>query len=298
MEKRAIRLSMVFSFIAGSLAAVFAFATRSEVVMLDGIYFYISFALAGFSLKIIQLIEQADDERYNFGYAAFEPMLNVCKGIIIGFVGLLALFSAIDALTHGGRSIHTGFAAVYAVVIMLGSGILAVAQSRLAKKTGSSLLRVDAQRWLIDSLIAATVCIAFLIVLSLERTALKPYSDYADPAIVIALMLITAPMILKIILANMRELLWGAPEIDLQHRLDERIGEIIRSHTSGKYWLRLVKMGRRLYVNLYLLVPKASDLSDVDQFDTIREKVSTACIDENQHVTVDVIFTRQSKWAE
>jgi len=289
---------MVFSFIAGSLAAVFAFATRSEVVMLDGIYFYISFVLAGFSLKIIQLIGQPDNERFHFGYAAFEPMLNVCKGIIIGFVGLLALFSAIDALAHGGRSIHTGFAAVYAVVIMLGSGILAVAQSRLAKKTGSSLLKVDAQRWLIDSLIAATVCIAFLAVLSLERTALQPYSAYADPAIVIVLMLLTAPVIVKIILANTRELLWGAPEIDLQHRLDGRIREIIRPYTSGKYWLRLVKMGRRLYVNLYLLVPTASDLSDIDQFDTLREKISTACKNEIQHVTVDVLFTRQSKWAE
>ena len=266
--------------------------------MLDGIYFYISFALAGLSLKIIRLIGQPDNERFHFGYSAFEPMLNVCKGVMIGFVGLLALFSAIDALTHGGRSIHTGFAAVYAVVIMLGSGILAVVQSRLAKKTGSSLLRVDAQRWLIDSLIAATVCLAFLIVLLLERTALQPYSVYADPAIVISLMLLTAPVIVKIILSNTRELLWGAPDIDLQHRLDGQIHEIIRPFAPEKYWLRLLKMGRRLYVNLYLLVPQASDPSDIDQFDAIREKVSTVCKDEIQHVTVDVIFTRQSKWAE
>ena len=190
-------------------------------------YFYISFVLAGVSLKIVRMVGQPDSERFHFGYAAFEPMLNVCKGIIIGFVGLLALFSAVDALTHDGRAIHTGLATVYAVVIMLGSGLLAVAQSRLAKKTGSSLLRVDAQRWLIDSLIAGAVCIAFLIVLSLERTRFKPYSTYADPVIVIVLMLVTVPFILKIILANTRELLWKAPEIDLKNRRDEGIHEII-----------------------------------------------------------------------
>ena len=298
MEKRAIIMSMVFSFMAGSLAAVFAFATRSEVVMLDGIYFYVSFALAGLSLKIVRLIGQPDDKRFQFGYSAFEPMLNVCKGIIIGFVGLLALFSAIDAMTHGGRPIQTGVAAVYAVAISLGSGILAIVQSRLAKKTGSSLLKVDAQRWLIDSLIAAAVCLAFLTVLSLEKTALQPYSAYADPVMVISLVLFTAPVILKIILSNSRELLWGAPDIDLQHRLDARIHEILRPHKPKNYWLRLMKLGRRLYVHLYLLLPKASNLSDVDQFDTIREEISTACKDEIQYVTVDVLFTRQSRWAE
>jgi predicted Co/Zn/Cd cation transporter (cation efflux family) len=140
--------------------------------------------------------------------------------------------------------------------------------------------------------------LGFLAALSLEKTPLQPYSAYADPAIVISLVLLTAPVILKIIFQNTRELLWGAPDLDMQHRLDCRIREILRPYGLDTHWLRLLKLGRRIYLNLYLLVPSASILSNVDQFDTIREKILTACQEEVQNVTVDVLFTRQSKWAE
>lgn len=63
---------------------------------------------------------QPDDDFYHFGYAAFEPMLNLTKGLLIAFVTLFALVSAAMVVFHGGRNVRAGWATLYAVVAAAG----------------------------------------------------------------------------------------------------------------------------------------------------------------------------------
>ena len=127
--------------------------------MLDGLFSLISFAMGLLSLKVARLVRQPNDEHYQFGYASFEPFVNVTKGFIMAFVGVFALYSSIDALSHGGRPIASGYAALYAVFGAAVCLLIARRQRKVADASGSPLVEVDAAlpaqlQWLVRKCLA------------------------------------------------------------------------------------------------------------------------------------------------
>ena len=205
------------------LGILFAVLSRSDAIMLDGLFSLIGFAMGFVTLKVARLVHQPDDPQFQFGYASFEPFVNLAKGLIIVFLAIFALYSAVDALTHGGRPIASGYALFYAVVGAAGCFIIASIQRRTAAKTGSPLVETDAKSWLIDGLLTSGVCVAFLIVMLIERSKWAVYTPYADPVIVIALVACAAPLPFTIIRENLSQLLLGAPEPKFQIKVRARL---------------------------------------------------------------------------
>jgi predicted Co/Zn/Cd cation transporter (cation efflux family) len=110
-EKRGLWLSTLFM---AALGIGFAILTSSNAVLLDGLFSLIGFAIGLVSLRVAMLVRRPDDEVYHFGYAAYEPMLNLSKGLLMAFVTIFALVSAVQVVLQGGREIQAGWASVYA----------------------------------------------------------------------------------------------------------------------------------------------------------------------------------------
>ncbi len=68
------------------------------------------------ALRVASLVTRPDDDLFHFGYAAYEPMLNLTKGLLMGFVSLFALVSSIADAIQGGREVSAGWALIYAVI--------------------------------------------------------------------------------------------------------------------------------------------------------------------------------------
>ncbi len=148
----------------GLLGVGFAFYTDSEAILLDGIFSAIGFAIALVTLYIARLVRQPGNDKYPFGYAVFEPMLNLAKGLIIAIVLVFAASTAIAAILEGGRTIELGAAVLYAMIAAAGCGLLAWKIHRLAGATGSPIVAVDARNWIVDGL--------FSVVLAFEAVTL------------------------------------------------------------------------------------------------------------------------------
>jgi hypothetical protein len=114
LEKNGLVLSIVGALSMAALGFGFAVLTSSDAVLLDGFFSLIGFAVGLVSLRVATLVRRPDDEFYHFGYAAYEPMLNLTKGLLMAFVTLFALVSAILVVIEGGREIEAGWASVYA----------------------------------------------------------------------------------------------------------------------------------------------------------------------------------------
>ena len=134
-----------------------AISYTSDAVLLDGFFSLIGFAVGLVSLRVASLVRRPDDDLYHFGYAAYEPMLNLTKGLLMAFVTLFALVSAILVVIEGGREIEAEWASIYAWIAAAGCFAIAVSQRALAKKTSSPLLSVDSKNWLIDGLMSVAV---------------------------------------------------------------------------------------------------------------------------------------------
>ena len=116
LEQLALHLSTWGALGLAILGIAFGLLVPSEAIMLDGFFSLISFVMAGISLWVAWLVKQPDNEYFQFGYASFEPLINLIKGVLIATLSLFALCSAIDALRHGGRVLDAGVAVQYSAI--------------------------------------------------------------------------------------------------------------------------------------------------------------------------------------
>ena len=295
-ERRGLQLSVAGALGMAALGIGFFFFADSEAVLLDGVFSLVGFAVALITLRVSTLVKQPDDERFHFGYAAYEPMLNLAKGLLIAFIGVFAALSALGTILDGGREIRGGLIVVYALIACAGCLGIAFIQRRIARRTGSPLAKVDAANWIIDGAISGAVAVAFLVVVLLEGGSLDHLLPYADPVVVILLMVVAMPMPIAIIRTNWRQLLGRAPNRELQaeaHRLVDGALEGVEGVTAK---LRMLETGRSFYLQVYLVLDDDAEIGTIEELDALREEIFQAVWDGSPDVGVDIIFTRDPRW--
>ena len=274
----------------------FALLTESDAVMLDGFFSLIGAAVGLLAIRVAALVQQPDDEHFHFGYAAYEPMLNLAKGILIAFVTLFALLSAIIVIIDGGREIKGSMVVVYAVIAAAGCLAIAAVQHRIARKTASPLVAVDSKNWLIDGLISGAVALAFLVVVALGDGPLAAFTPYADPAVVVLLSILTAPIPIGIMRTNWRQLLGRAPDKDVLEEARGRVERALEGLEGFIPQIRVLETGRTYYVQIYLIEDTTAEPRTVEHLDQIREAMYQTITDGSPDIGVDIIFTSEERW--
>lgn len=295
LEKRGLWLSILGSLFMAGLGIGFAILTSSDAVLLDGLFSLIGFAIGLVSLRVATLVRRPDDDLYHFGYAAYEPVLNLTKGLLMAFVTIFALVSAVEVALHGGRVIQAGWASVYAWIAAAGCFTIAIRQRVLSRRTASPLLAVDSKNWLIDGFMSVAVGVAFVVAVLLAETSYAYLLPYADPAVVIILVLLSLPIPFKIIRDNWNQLLGRAPDEALQKLAREAVTKAFDGSMDFDTKLRMQQIGRFTYLQLYV-VCTGGEVADIDRLDACRTAVHDALRDEFDNLALDVIFTHDSRW--
>jgi cation diffusion facilitator family transporter len=295
-ERRGLWLSILGALGMAVLGIGFALLTSSDAVLLDGIFSLIGFAIGLVTLQVARLVRRPDDATYHFGYAAYEPVLNLAKGLLMAFVSIFALVTAIQVAMSGGRSIEIGWAVVYTAVAGVGCFAIALAERRLARQTGSPLLSVDVKNWYIDGLLSVAVGVAFVVALFLRETRYAGLLPYVDPVVVIVLVGLTLPIPARIIRENWHQLLGRAPDERLQRRAREAVLKAFGGENSCNPRIRMQQIGRFTYLQIYVLC-NAEIATDVERMDKCRRSVHDELHSEFDNLALDVIFTRDPRWA-
>jgi cation diffusion facilitator family transporter len=243
-ELSAIRLSAYGNAFFGLLGTAFGLWLDSAAILLDGVFNWISFGMALISIKVARLLHRPGSDLFPFGYAAFEPMVNTVKAMLVLGVSVFAFWGAVNTVLDGGRELAAGWAVVYAVIAVLGCFGIAAFQSRVAKQTESPLVAVDAKNWFINGAISSAVGFAFVLAIFLKGSSVTPY---IDSALVILLVLVTIPVPLRMAIEGVGELLAVRPPdgevAQLEARFREALGE------NGRLTrLRANRMGRTIVV--------------------------------------------------
>jgi predicted Co/Zn/Cd cation transporter (cation efflux family) len=133
-------------------------------------------------------------------------------------------------------------------------------------------------------------------VVLLEGTPLAWLLPYADPAVVIALVILSAPLPIGIVRANWRQLLGRAPGPAIQQEARSRVDEALRGTPGVTPHLRMLQTGRTYYLQVYLRVGRLSGLDSLKDLDRLRERVCRSVLKDAPDVGLDVVFTRDPKW--
>src|SRR5262245_49452320 len=153
IEIRAFRISAVGFLMISLLGFVFALLAHSQAIMLDGVYALISVVMTVLAARVARKVEGPSSQAFHFGYAHFEPLLNLVRGLLIFAVCAYALVATAEVLIHGGREIDARAGIFYVALSAVWSVGVSLYLRRLAHRLGSPALAVDARTWLVDGVL-------------------------------------------------------------------------------------------------------------------------------------------------
>lgn len=298
MEKFALQLSVGGSFFMSMLGISFGLWLASQAILLDGFFNVINSIMAVISLWISWRIRQPDSKQFQFGHLNFIPLINLSKSLLILVLSLFAVASAVSALLTGGRILNPGMALIYALIAASGCFIIATIQENIAQKTHSPMVIVDAKNWQINGAISLAVGIAFGIIVLIKDTELSWFIPYADPVIVITMVLVTIAVPVKITLESINQLLLGAPQAEIEKKLRTSLTTAIEDFPCAKHWVRTTQIGKYIYVHIYWLLPSSREDISIKELDIMRAKISKLIEQIYREITIDIIFTQDREWVE
>ena len=295
-ERKALMLSVIGSACMAALGIGFALFTNSLAVLLDGIFSLFGLGIALLGLGVSRIVQRPDDRYFQFGYGAVESFFNFSKGLLIAGITMFVLVTSVLSIMKGGRPVSTGYVSLYATIIAIICFVIAIKQSVMSRRLGSLLVKVDAKNWMLDGIISIGVAVGFFTATLLSKTRLSWIVPYADPIIVILILLGTAYVPVLIIGENVKHLLLRAPAAGIQEKANKIITTALSGFPVESKRLRIVQVGRYLYLHLIVVVLKKGSPVNIEVLDTIRDRVFNAVTEGIQNSDIDVYFTLNKKW--
>lgn len=147
-------------------------------------------------------------------------------------------------------------------------------------------------------MITVAVLVGFLLTYLAKETSWDWLIPYADPAVVLVLVALSLPIPYRIIRDGLRELLLGAPDVELQQELRQKLESVLIEKGYRNNGLRVAKTGRMIYIYIFVLLQKEQTDPSVKEQDTTRKTLTLAVSGFYPDVEVDLFFTRDAQWAE
>ncbi|GAA0854972.1 cation diffusion facilitator family transporter [Aliiglaciecola litoralis] len=289
-EKTLLKLSLYMAGLFVFVAFGFALTTQSGAILFDGVYSLIAFFMALLTLKVANLVQLPDDDRFHFGYTAIEPTLNLFKSLIIIVTCLYAIVGSIQSLFAGGNAAEYDLAMLYGVFATIGCFAISFYMKNRSKSLRSDLVSVDAHTWFIDGVLSASILIGFVIAYCFEQYGFADYAPYVDPLLLVILGLAILPIPCKIMLDSLKEVIHKAPPEAVTSVIEKRLKQTLAAVPYEHIEVRISKSGRDTYLLVHIIVDESFSVATVRELDSIRKKSEAAMREWNPSIIMDILF--------
>ena len=295
-ERRVLFVSAGGNLIIGVVGVLVAVFSKSQAIMLDGLFNLSYFAAGLFALKVAALVKQGDDQRFPLGYSFFEPLINGMKGVLVLGISIVALAGALQALFAGGRTIAAGMAIAYGVFAAATCWILAAATRRGAVRSGSPLLFADAQNWLVNGAISSAVLLAFTAILIIRDTELAFLVPYIDPSLVLIVVTISISIPVRMAWQALMELLNRAPSQPVVQEVEDIVKQCTAMLPVQQLFVRMIQPGRSRMILVHVVLPADYPVDGLPKVDAIRAATLHQLQEIHPDTTLDMMFTADPLW--
>jgi cation diffusion facilitator family transporter len=189
-EILALRLSLLLTVLFGCAAVAIALFSDSETMTLEAITAGIDIVVCILAIFVARKVHEPANERYQFGYAKYEPLMTTVEGVLLAGACVGAIVYSARDLIHPDPVEDARLIVIYSAASFLVSVIFGWWMKRVGERIGSPLARAEAELWIVDGWLALGVCAAFVASIALGRIGTEQASAYVDPAVCIVLSVI------------------------------------------------------------------------------------------------------------
>lgn len=264
LEGSVLRWSMLATAVLAATGIISGVVSSSQIVLFDGMWGVLGIGLTWMSMRASDLVAAGPTPRYPFGREALAPLVIAIQSVALLGTGVYALFTAVQTIVGGGSDVAADVALVYGVVTLVAAGGLWLWLRAVGRP--SELLRSEAIQWRAGAGLSLGMVIAFLAAIGLEGGRFDDAARYLDPALVIVACVLLLPAPIRMLRDTLVELLEGAPAPEVQEPVRRAIAEVRHQFELPEPYIRMTKVGRKLYVEVDFVVPgREWDVADEDE---------------------------------
>ncbi len=294
LERKFLLLATIGNLAIGCVGIMASVISSSQAIMLDGLFNLTYFIIGMFTLKVARLVQKGDDARFPFGYAFFEPLVNGVKGMLVLGISIMALVGAIEALLTSGRAIAAGLAVAYGAFASVACWVLALITHRGARRTGSPLIRADAENWIVNAAISSAVLVSFIVLFLMRGTDYESLMPYVDPIVVLTVVLISVSVPVRMAWRALMELLNRAPSPEILSEVTREVREAVKELPVRKLFVRVIQPGRTRMVLAHVVLPRDFQVESLTRLDDIRATTQQRLQQTHPATAIDMVFTADS----
>lgn len=289
-EKRGLKIAMAGSFLLSLSAIIMALITKSQAILLDGLYTFVALIMAFVSLKVVNLVKTPETKERPFGYMAFEPFLNLIKSLVMLTILVVFLVTNIQELTTGGRIISLDMATLYILICLVIYVIIIFLIKRCEKETDSTILSLEIKILRIDALLTLGIAVSLIAAMIMVKLGYTQILPYVDPVIVIILIGVSLPIPINVFLTEFKRLLLISSENDIEKEVNDQIQPEIQEYGLTNIHVWSLKSGRTHYIFLYLDLKE--EKTTIEHLDKIRKAIFGKLSKLYTNFWADIIFSR------
>ena len=302
IERRALatgKWASLFMCAAGIAAAMLS---RSDALLVDGLYSGVNFASAIIASRVASAIRQPADKRYPFGYEAYESLYVTFRSLTLAGILVFAVFGAAGKiLTYlsGGDvpELILGPIFIYSLLMVTICAGLTWRFHTAWVTTGrnSALLLAERRSALIDGLLSAGAGIALVASPLLLATPLAGLVPVVDAVIVLVLTLVLMPQPIAMFRRSLSEVAGASASGEANRFARECIDKALNDQPFRLIELAVTKMGRTYFVVAYLDPTQPVDGAAMDG---IRNRLIQAFAETGEPVRCEVVATASAPYSE
>ena len=247
-ERAALQRSIVTTAVLGVLGVTWGVATRSQMILLDGVYAVVGIAVSWLLLRASALAAAGPTRRYPFGREGVTPLVIGIQGFVLLGTLVYAAAEGVYAIRAGGSDVAAGWAIVYAVIATAGSLAFWAWLRRAAGD--SDLLLAESLAWRVGALRGAGMLVGFVLIAILDGSSWDDAAPYVDPAMVLITCALFVGAPIRMIRTMVVELLERAPEAPVREAVLAAVASVRDQFELDALDVRMTKVGPKLYVEV------------------------------------------------
>ena len=288
-ERIGVKISIVGSALLASSAIVISLIAKSQAILLDAFYSFITLAMAFVSLKVIDLVRTPETKNRPFGYMALEPLLNLVKSLITLTLLTVFFITNIQEIYTGGRIVSLDIMSIYVFVCLIIYATIIWILRKYRRETNSSILALEIKNWYVDALITVGIAVSLFIAMIVFQMGHTKILPYIDPTIVILLITASFSVPLKTLLVELKRLLLVSSENNIEVHVKKQLRKIIRKYGLHNVQVWGLKSGRTHYLFIYSSLKE--EQTTIKRLDEIRAEIFEELSNHYSKFWADIMFT-------